>query len=82
MSDGALGTVDLGRDRRQFGRYHEVEAKVRHGIDPLTNVNPAWYFRRPGGGPLYDMTVYGLHAMTGCPRRRQAGDGFFRRAYP
>jgi predicted dehydrogenase len=38
---------------------------VRHGDDPLTNINPAWYFRRPGGGPLYDMTVYGLHAMTG-----------------
>jgi predicted dehydrogenase len=34
------------------------------GDDPLTNINPAWYFRRPGGGPLYDMTVYGLHALT------------------
>ena len=31
----------------------------------LSNINPAWYFRRPGGGPLYDMTVYGLHALTG-----------------
>ena len=38
---------------------------MRSGSDPLTNINPAWYFRKPGGGPLYDMTVYGLHAMTG-----------------
>ncbi len=65
VSDGALGTLTWAVTGATFGRYHEEEAKVRHGADPLTNVNPAWYFRRPGGGPLYDMTVYGLHAMTG-----------------
>ncbi len=62
--DGALGTLTWAMAGSAFGRYHEQES-VRHGDDLLSNINPAWYFRRPGGGPLYDMTVYGLHALTG-----------------
>jgi len=62
--DGALGTLMWAVTGSAFGRYHEEES-VRHGDDLLSNINPAWYFRRPGGGPLYDMTVYGLHALTG-----------------
>ncbi len=61
----ALGRLTWAVTGAAFGRYHEEESTVRHGDDVLTNINPAWYFRRPGGGPLYDMTVYGLHAMTG-----------------
>ncbi len=64
IHDGALGRLTWAVTGSAFGRYHEDE-KVRHGDDPLSNINPAWYFRRPGGGPLFDMTVYGLHAMTG-----------------
>ncbi len=54
-----------------FGSYHEQEG-VRSGSDVLTNINPSWYWRKPGGGPLYDMTVYGLHTLTGIlgPARR------------
>ena len=62
--DGALGTLTWAATGSAFGRYHENES-VRHGDDVLSNINPAWYFRKPGGGPLYDMTVYGLHTMTG-----------------
>ena len=62
--DGALGTLTWAVTGAAFGRYHEEES-VRHGDDLLSNINPGWYFRRPGGGPLYDMTVYGLHALTG-----------------
>lgn len=62
--DGVLGTLTWAVTGSAFGRYHENES-VRHGDDVLSNINPAWYFRRPGGGPLYDMTVYGLHTMTG-----------------
>ena len=64
LLEGALGTLTWAVAGSAFGQYHERES-VRHGDDPLTNINPAWYFRRPGGGPLYDMTVYGLHALTG-----------------
>ena len=65
IEDGALGTLTWAITGATFGTYHEDEATVRAGDDPLTNVNPAWYWRKPGGGPLYDMTVYGLHAQTG-----------------
>ena len=64
IDEGVLGTLTWAVTGASFGRYHENE-RVRGGDNPLTNVNPAWYFRKPGGGPLYDMTVYGLHAMTG-----------------
>ena len=59
-----LGHSPWAATGSSFGRYHEAES-VRHGDDVLSNINPAWYFRKPGGGPLYDMTVYGLHTMTG-----------------
>ncbi|HRW48646.1 MAG TPA: Gfo/Idh/MocA family oxidoreductase [Caldilinea sp.] len=65
IDEGALGRLTWAVTGSAFGTYHEDEASVRAGDDPLTNINPAWYFRKPGGGPLYDMTVYGLHAMTG-----------------
>ncbi|MGK7908033.1 MAG: Gfo/Idh/MocA family protein [Synechococcus sp.] len=62
--EGALGTPTWAMAGAAFGRYHEEES-VRGGDDILSNVNPEWYFRSPGGGPLYDMAVYGLHVLTG-----------------
>ena len=64
VMNGTLGTLTWAVTGAAFGTYHERE-RVRQGEDVLSNINPAWYFRRPGGGPLYDMTVYGLHALTG-----------------
>ena len=51
--------------------YH-LKEEFRSGDDVLTNVDPTWYFRRPGGGPQYDVTVYSLHNLTGIlgPARR------------
>ena len=46
------------------GDYHMKE-EFRTGQDILTDVNPAWYFKKPGGGPQYDVTVYCLHILTG-----------------
>jgi predicted dehydrogenase len=64
LQDGALGQLIWAATGAAFGAYHEHEG-VRQGTDVLSNINPTWYFRKPGGGPLYDMTVYGLHALTG-----------------
>lgn len=71
VDNGDLGRVAWASTGAAFGTYHEKEG-VRQGDDVLSNVNPAWYWRKPGGGPLYDMTVYGLHALTGVlgPARR------------
>ncbi len=64
IARGELGTLTWTVTGSAFSTYHETES-VRQGDDPLSNINPAWYYRKPGGGPLYDMTVYGLHATTG-----------------
>ena len=61
---GDLGTLCWAVCGAAFGTYHEDE-RERQGNDVLTNIDPSWYFRKPGGGPLYDMTVYSLTALTG-----------------
>jgi predicted dehydrogenase len=72
VRNGDLGTIAWAATGAAFGSYHETEG-VRQGDDPLSNIDPTWYWSRcAGGGPLYDMTVYGLHALTGIlgPARR------------
>lgn len=64
IADGALGTLCWAAAGAAFGTYHERE-RVRQGSDVLSNIDPSWYYRKPGGGPLYDMSVYALHGMTG-----------------
>ncbi len=51
--------------------YHLGE-EFRSGDAVLTTIDPTWYFRKPGGGPLYDVIVYCLHNLTGIlgPARR------------
>ena len=64
IQNGDLGQIAWAATGAAFGAYHEKES-VRTGTDVLSNINPAWYWRKPGGGPMYDMTVYGLHTLTG-----------------
>ena len=60
VESGRLGKISWAATGAAFGTYHEDEpVRQRDGIDP------SWYWRKPGGGPLYDMTVYGLHTLTG-----------------
>ncbi len=70
--EGALGRLTWAiTGTAGVGEYHMRE-EFRTGADILTDVNPAWYFRKPGGGPQYDVTVYCLHTLTGIlgPARR------------
>lgn len=64
--EGALGQLAwaITGTSAGSGTYHLNEG-VRQGNDILSNVNPEWYYKKPGGGPLYDVTVYALHNMTG-----------------
>ena len=64
IESGALGTIAWAACGAALDRYHEEEPERR---DPASAeaIDPAWYFRKPGGGPLYDMAVYALHALTG-----------------
>jgi predicted dehydrogenase len=61
---GAIGRVVWAVAGAAVSDYHLTE-EFRTGDDILTQVDPTWYFRRPGGGPLYDVTVYSLHNLTG-----------------
>jgi predicted dehydrogenase len=72
--DDAIGRLSWAATGAAFGAYHEHE-DVRQGSDVLANISPVWYWRKPGGGPMYDMTVYGLHALTGVlgPAKRVTG---------
>jgi predicted dehydrogenase len=73
LEAGEIGRV-YWAETGAAGGGHEFES-FRTGDDVLSNVNPAWYYRRPGGGPMYDMTVYALHTITGIlgPVKRVTG---------
>ncbi|WP_246645503.1 Gfo/Idh/MocA family protein [Rhizobium redzepovicii] len=64
LADGVIGDVTWALAGAAFGSYHEDEPERDLGTG-LTPIDPSWYFRKPGGGPLFDMTVYALHGMTG-----------------
>ncbi len=69
--EGRLGTLVWAAAGAAISTYH-LDEEVRQGDDPLTNIDPSGYFKRPAGGPLYDVTVYSLHHLTGIvwPARR------------
>jgi predicted dehydrogenase len=61
LEEGAIGRVYWA-----FGTTagsHEYEP-LRQGEGALAAIDPTWYYQ-PGGGPVYDMTVYMLHTLTG-----------------
>jgi len=62
--EGALGTITWAAAGVAIGDYH-LDEEYRTGDTQLSNIDPSWYFRRPGGGPQYDVTVYVLHTLTG-----------------
>ena len=49
----------------EMWRDYHLNEEFRTGDDVLTSADPTWYFRKPGGGPQYDVTVYALHNLTG-----------------
>jgi predicted dehydrogenase len=62
VQQGLLGRVYWALAGMQFSG-HEHEGFRQEG-DVLSSVNPPWYYQ-PGGGPVYNMTVYCLHELTG-----------------
>lgn len=63
IESGAIGTPVWAVAGAAFGSYH-LDEEERQGTGALANIDPSWYFRKPGGGPMYDMTVYALHGLT------------------
>jgi len=63
IAEGAIGKVSWAIAGCAFGRYHEQEEPERMA-GSAGAIDPSWYFKKPGGGPLYDMTAYALHGLT------------------
>jgi predicted dehydrogenase len=63
IESGAIGELSWVLCGAAFEEYHEDEPE-RLAASNGAPIDPAWYFRQPGGGPLYDMTVYALHQLT------------------
>jgi predicted dehydrogenase len=63
LHEGAIGDLSWALCGGAFDQYHEDESE-RLDAPGGTAINPAWYFRKPGGGPMYDITVYSLHQLT------------------
>jgi predicted dehydrogenase len=64
IAGGAIGRLAFAVCGCAFGAYHERDEPERVNAPGGAPVDPAWYFRKPGGGPMYDMTVYALHQLT------------------
>jgi predicted dehydrogenase len=70
---GAIGRLCWGICGCSLGAYHEIDEEAeRTSVPGGVPADPSWYFRKPGGGPMYDVTVYALHQLTSVlgPARR------------
>lgn len=65
INSGALGRLSWAACGAAFGNYHVAEPERAGTSDGRAAADPSWYYRKNGGGPLYDMTVYALHGLTG-----------------
>jgi predicted dehydrogenase len=63
IETGAIGQLAWALCGGALGAYHEDEPERLDAVGGAP-INPAWYFRMPGGGPMYDITVYALHQLT------------------
>jgi predicted dehydrogenase len=72
IESGAIGTLAWAICGGAFESYHEQDEPERFDAPGGAPIDPSWYFRKPGGGPMYDISVYALHGLTGVlgPARR------------
>ena len=64
IEEGAIGQLAWAICGGSFDVYHEQDEPERLDAPGGGAINPALYFRKPGGGPLYDITIYALHQLT------------------
>lgn len=63
IQEGKIGIPVWAIAGAGFGTYHLDEPeRMAQGDAPA--IDPSWYFRKPGGGPLYDVSVYSFHGLT------------------
>lgn len=73
IEEGVIGRLAWAICGTALGAFHEAEEEAERSSGPGgAPVDPTWYFRKPGGGPMYDAAVYALHGLTAVlgPARR------------
>lgn len=63
IKEGKIGIPVWAISGAGFGTYHLDEPERQQQGDAPA-IDPSWYFRKPGGGPLYDVSVYAFHGLT------------------
>lgn len=63
IQEGRIGVPIWAIAGGGFGTYH-LDEPERQGEGNTPAIDPSWYFRKPGGGPLYDVSVYAFHGLT------------------
>ncbi len=63
IQEGKIGIPVWAISGAGFGTYH-LDEPERQAQDNTPPIDPSWYFRKPGGGPLYDVSVYAFHGLT------------------
>ena len=64
LSPGYARIRELLREGKIGRPYWAAAVTAYIGHEHDSQIDPTWYYR-PGGGPMYDMGVYSLHALTG-----------------
>lgn len=59
LESGDVGKLAWGRVSVHMRHEHEV----KRGTEGFQSIDPSWYYQ-PGAGPLRDLTVYPMHALT------------------
>ncbi|MFQ5340495.1 MAG: Gfo/Idh/MocA family protein [Anaerolineae bacterium] len=59
LESGDVGKLAWGRVTVHMRHEHEME----RGTEGVQSVDPSWYYK-PGSGPLRDLAVYPMHALT------------------
>ena len=72
VRDGDFGKLYWGFANNTGGGHGiEIYESGAHTI----RRDPTWYYKKPGGGTMFDLTVYSLHSLTGIlgPARAVTG---------
>ncbi len=69
IGEGVIGKVYWAFSTNAGGGHEHEPLRAGSGVREA--IDPSWYYKK-GGGPVYDMTVYSLHTLTGIlgPVRR------------
>ena len=63
IADGVIGQLCWAACGASFETFH-LDEDGRQRLRPIGFGRPFLVLPNPGGGPVYDMTVYALHALT------------------